>query len=307
MRSTDNLAAYRLIRNLVRIRLLYRLGRWFLDRFISDEKYLALMYRIKIGKRLNLQKPQAFTEKIQWLKLNWRCDILTQCQDKYEVRKFVEKRIGADSLKYLYGVYDKTEDIDINQLPDAFVLKVNHGCKQNIFCKKKSELDWNHTVSLLKEYLKNNLYYPHREWAYKNIVPRIICEEHLTKDGETLYDYSFYCYNAVPRLVEIQEDKAGCKRINMFDINLNLLENKYKDPPLLESFVRPMLFEKMVEYAFKLSEGFQFVRVDLLYINNLIYFGEMTFYPLAGLAKISPESFDYFLGSFLQLPLSSHQ
>lgn len=302
MRFTDNLATYRFMRNLVRIRLLYRLGRWFLDRFISDKKYLALMYRIKIGKRLSMQNPQAFTEKIQWLKLNWRCDILTQCQDKYEVRKFVENRIGSESLKNLYGVYHKPEDIDINRLPDAFVLKVNHGCKQNIFCKKKSELDWNHTVSLLKEYLKNNLYYPHREWAYKNIVPRIICEQHLTKNGEILYEYGFYCYDGVPRVVEINEYQAELHRVNMFDLDLNLLENKYGSPPLQVTVTRTSQFGRMLEYSTILSKGFPFVRVDLLYVNNRIYFGEMTFYPLAGLCKLDPESFDYFLGSFLQLP-----
>ena len=190
-----------------------------------------------MGKRLNLQNPRAFTEKIQWLKLNWRYDILTQCADKYEVRKFVEERIGPEILKELYGVYEKPEDIDINELPDAFVLKVNHGCKQNIFCKKKSELDWNHSVRLLKKYLKANYYYPYREWAYKNIVPRIICEEHLTKNGEILYEYGFYCYDGVPRLVEINEYKAELHRVNMFDLDLNLLENKYRFP----SFARHRL------------------------------------------------------------------
>ena len=250
-----------------------------------------------------MQNPQAFTEKLQWLKLNWRCDIITRCSGKYEVRKFVEERIGPELLKELYGVYDKAEDIDINQLPDAFVLKVTHGCKQNIFCTNKSELDWNHSVGLLKQYLKTNRYYLHREWAYKNIVPRIVCEEHLTKNGETLYEYNFYCYNGIPRLIEILEDKAGCRRVNMFDLDLNLLENKYKSPPLLEPIVRPAQFEKMLECASRLSRGFPFVRVDLFYVNNRVCFGEMTFYPLSGLNKIKPESFDLFLGSYLQLPV----
>jgi hypothetical protein len=250
-----------------------------------------------------LRKPQAFSEKIQWLKLNWRHDILTQCADKYEVRKFVTNRIGPELLKELYGVYEKTEDIDINQLPDAFVLKVNHGCRQNIFCPKKSELDWYQSAKLLNEYLKDNLYYTYREWAYKNIVPRIICEEYLTMDGEALYEYSFYCYDGVPRLVEIYEDNAGCTRGNMYDLNLKLLENKYKNPPLHEPITRPPQFDRMLEYAAKLSADFPFVRVDLLDVKNRIYFGEMTFYPLGGMAKIRPESFDYFLGSYLQLPV----
>ena len=249
-----------------------------------------------------MQNPQAFTEKIQWLKLNWRYDILTRCSDKYEVRKFVEERAGPEILKELYGVYDRVEDIDISRLPDAFVLKVNHGCKQNIFCTDKSGFDWNRSVNLLKQYLKTNHYYSYREWGYKNIVPRIVCEEHLTKNGETLYEYNFYCYGGVPRLVEILEDKAGCRRVNMFDLALKLLENKYKTPPLLAPILKPVQFEKMLEYVSKLSQGFPFVRVDLFCVNNRVYFGEMTFYPLAGLARIRPESFDFFLGSYLQLP-----
>lgn len=274
-----------------------------LGRFIPDKLYLLLMYRRNLRRPLNLKNPQAFTEKIQWLKLNWRHDILTKCADKYEVRKFVEERIGPELLKELYGVYERPEDIEINKLPDAFVLKVNHGCKQNIFCKKKSKLDWNHTVRLLKKYLRENLYPKCREWAYKNIAPRIICEEHLTRDGETLYEYGFYCYDGVPRLVEINEYSPGLKRVNMFDIDLHLTEYEYVDGPLSQPVTKDPLYEKMLEYAAVLSKGFPFVRVDLICVNNRIYFGEMTFYPLAGFGWISPESFNYFLGSYLTLPV----
>ena len=228
----------------------------FLDRYVPDEIFLLLMYRRKMGRRLNLRNPRAFTEKIQWLKLNWRNDTITKCADKYEGRKFVEDRIGPEILKELYGVYEKPGDIDINKLPNTFVLKVNHGCKQNIFCKKKSEFDWNHSIRLLKKYFKENLYYANsREWAYKNIPPRIICEEHLAANGEILYEYGFYCYDGVPRLVEINEYKAESHRVNMFDIDLNLLENKYSSPPLPEPYARLPQFDRMLEYAAILFQG----------------------------------------------------
>lgn len=286
-------------------KILFRiLTRSFLGRHLSDRLYLLLLYRIKIGRRLNLRNPQAFTEKIQWLKLNWRREILTRCADKYEVREFVKERIGPDVLKELYGVYDNPEVIDISKLPDSFVLKVNHGCSQNIFCRQKSELDWKRSLRRLKKQFKDNLYLTYREWAYKNIAPRIICEEYLAGNGETLYEYGFYCYDGVPRLVEINEEKDGLKRVNMFDINLNILENKYSDPSLSEPVVRTPQFERMLEYAVLLSGEFPFVRVDLMCVNNRIYFGEMTFYPLAGILKLTPESFDFFLGSFLQLPVA---
>lgn len=274
-----------------------------MGRRIPDEIYLKLLYRIKVGRRLNLQNPRAFSEKIQWLKLHYRYDILTQCSDKYLVRRFVEDRIGPEVLKELYGVYEKTEDIDINNLPDAFVLKVNHGSGQNIFCKKKSELDWNHSIQLLKKYIKDNHYFEYREWGYKNVAPRIICEEHLTKNGETLYEYGFYCYDGVVRLVEMNEYTPGLKRVNMFDLDLNLLENKYSNLPLLQPVTRPLHLDRMLKYAAILSKGFPFVRVDFISVKERICFGEITFYPLAGMAKISPESFDYFLGSYLKLPV----
>jgi len=298
---TDNLTPRKI--PLIPIKLLRRFNRLFLDRFLSDRNYLLLMYRKKIGRRLKLHDPQSFTEKIQWLKLHWRKDSLTQCADKYKARAFVEERVGPELLKELYGVYEKPEDIDLNRLPDAFVLKVNHGTKQNIFCKKKSEIDWNHSVRLLKKFLKKNHYLTHREWAYKNIVPRIICEEYLAKNGEPLYEYGFYCYDGFPRQVEINEYHAEGHRVNMFDTGLNLLENKYSFPPLRQPVIKPPQFDRMLEYSTILSKGFPFVRVDLFCVTSRIYFGEMTFYPLGGMAKLSPESFDYFLGSYLQLPV----
>ena len=283
--------------------VLFLLMRSFLGRIFSDRIFLLLVYRLRVGKRLDLHHPRSFTEKIQWLKLHWRDDIITRCSDKYEARTFVEERIGPEILKELYGVYEKPEDIDLNKLPDAFVLKVNHGCKQNILCKKKSNMDWNHTVRQLKKYLKENLYPTTREWTYKNIVPRILCEEHLAKNGEVLYEYGFYCYDGVPRLVEINEYQDELHRVNMFDLDLNLLENKYGSPPLPQPVIRPPQFDRMLEYSAILSQGFPFLRVDLLYVNNRIYFGEMTFFPLAGLLRLSPDSFDFYLGSYLQLPV----
>jgi hypothetical protein len=279
------------------------LQRSFIGRQIPDEIFLKLLYRMKIGRRLDLKNPTALSEKIQWLKLNYRPGILTQCSDKYEVRKFVKEKIGPEVLKELYGVYESVKDIKIGELPDAFVLKVNHGSGQNIFCKKKSELDWNHSRRLLKKYLRDNHYFDNREWGYKNVVPRIICEEHLSKNSETLHEYGFYCYDGVTRFVEVNEYTPGLKRVNMCDLDFNVLEKQYRDSPLSQPVVKPPQWDWMLEYAAILSKSFPFVRVDLICVHDRIYFGEMTFYPLAGLDKMSPESFDYFLGSYLNLPV----
>jgi len=289
-----------------RMRLFAGFCRWSMYKIqaeiISDRRYIEWKYKKRMGKRLDLQNPQTFSEKLQWLKLHWRSDLLTQCADKYEVRKFVEDRVGSHILKKLYGVYANAHEIALENLPDAFALKVNHGCKQMILCNNKKTLDWGHSERILNLYLRNNNYYHLREWAYKNIAPRILCEEHLTKDGNTMYEYNFFCYNGTPRLVEIIEITKDARRANAYDMDLNPLWRKYKSPPIVAALEKTEQYEEMISYAGKLSQGFPFVRVDFALTQGRIYFGEMTFYPLGGMHRYNPEAFDAFLGSFLELP-----
>jgi len=279
--------------------------RWFLFRLLAailpDKYYIIWIYMKRLRKKPNLLNPQTFTEKMQWLKLNWRPNILTQCADKYEVRKFVESRVGPAILKELFGVYNRVEDINLDQLPNSFVLKVNHGCKQMVFCPNKADLNWTCSTDLLTQYLKANNYYRNREWAYKHIPPRIICEEHLTPKGETLLEYNFYCFNGIPHFVEITETKTNSKRVTFLDLAWNVVGRKYRAKALTDP-LKPQELDQMVDYATRLSAGFPFVRVDLFYTNNRIYFGELTFYPLGGIFKFNPESIDLLLGSYLQIP-----
>lgn len=37
-------------------------------RIIPDKAYLKMLYRIRMGKKLNLENPQTFNEKLQWIK-----------------------------------------------------------------------------------------------------------------------------------------------------------------------------------------------------------------------------------------------
>ena len=269
---------------------------------ISDRLYIKWKYEKRMGKHLDLLNPHTFYEKLQWLSLYWHDDLLTQCADKYEVRKFVAVRVGPHILKKLYNVYANANEIKFEELPNSFALKINHGSKKMILCRDKEQLDWDYSVRLLNAYLKNNNYYKFREWAYKNIKPVILCEEHLNVDGNAMHEYNFFCYNGVPRLVEIIEIIEDVRRIGMYDVDLNHLPRKYKTLPIINPVKATTEYYEMLSCASKLSKGFPFVRVDFSYTQNRIYFGEMTFYPLGGMTKYNPEDFDGFLGSYLKLP-----
>lgn len=269
---------------------------------ISNRHYISWKYEKRMGKQLDLLAPHTFSEKLQWLSLYWHDNLLTQCADKYEARKFVAERVGAHILKKVYNVYANANEIKFEDLPKSFALKINHGSKQMILCRDKEKLDWDYSVRLLNAYLKNNNYYKFREWAYKNIKPCILCEEHLTPDNNPMQEYNFFCYDGVPRLVEIIETIEGVRRVGMYDLELNPLWRKYKTLPIINPVKATTQYYEMLSYASKLSRGFPFVRVDLSYTQNRIYFGEMTFYPLGGMTPYNPKDFDDFLGSFLKLP-----
>ena len=60
--------------------------------FIPDKPMIKLQYFFKTGRRLNLQNPKRFTEKIQWYKLYYKNPLMIQCVDKYDVREYVKSK-----------------------------------------------------------------------------------------------------------------------------------------------------------------------------------------------------------------------
>lgn len=275
--------------------------------WISDEKHLKLMYRVMIGKKLNLENPSSFNEKIQRLKLNDRKPEYTMMVDKYRVREYIEEMIGKEYLIPLLGVYDEVGDIDFNKLPKQFVLKCNHNSgKGMLICEDKSKLDKKKVKKELIEGLKQQYYYCWREWPYKNVKPRIICEKYMVDEsGTELKDYKFMCFNGEVKLtfVCLNRNSPNGLNIDIYDANWVLMPFGRPNHPNSGIIMpKPKNFDKMVGFAEKLSKNIPFLRIDFYEINGQLYFGELTFYPGSGFEEFTTESYDYLLGSWITLP-----
>ncbi len=273
--------------------------------FISDEKFLKKKYKKIFGKEINLQEPKTFNEKLQWLKLNDRNPKYTNLVDKYEVRKYIKDTIGEKYLIHLIGAWDKFDDIDFSKLPNQFVLKCTHDSGGIIICKDKSQLDLDKVRKKMNKCLRKNYYYHSREWPYKNIEPRIICEEYMVDEsGTELKDYKIMCFNGKAKCLFICLNRDSKKGLNVdfYDMEWNPMPFERHYPSSGTIIPKPKSFDKMVELAEKLSEDIPFVRVDFYDINGKLYFGELTFYPGAGFEEFTPESYDYKLGSWIELP-----
>ncbi len=272
---------------------------------ISPKKEIELMFRLKQGYKLNLENPQTYNEKINWIKLYYKNDNMSVCADKFLVRGYLESKNCASILNDLLWQGYNPEEIPWDELPEKFVIKVTHGSGFNILCKDKSSLNRGRTVKKLKKWLKIKYLKCYGESWYGKHKPRVIIEKYLeNQDGKPLFDYKFFCFNGVPRYVYVDTWKNGEHHINMYDVDFNLLKNVSLGYPRdFDSSIRkPENYDEMIEISKTLSKEFPHVRVDLYSVNGKTYFGEMTFSKGAGFDRITPFEFDAEMGKWLNLP-----
>ncbi len=297
---------------------------------LSDKAFLKLKYRVAYGKKLDLNNPQNYNEKLQWLKLYNRNPKYTNLVDKYEVKKYIENTIGKEYIIPTLGVFERFEDINFDTLPDKFVMKCTHDSGGIIICKDKKKLDLNSARKIINKSLKNNFYFHGREWPYKDVKPRIIIEKFMevadsntkieTKhkkniDAETLQkeqgllDYKFMCFNGEVKLMFLDIGVIGTGTGHAKEYYRNVYDEKFELLPVLETrsnyptkINKPKNFSKMVEIAQNLSKGIPHVRVDLYNIDGKIYFGELTFFHGSGLSNyFIPEEWNTKIGNYIDL------
>ena len=277
---------------------------WF--NWINDKTYLQIAYRIAMGKKLPLDNPQTYNEKLQWLKLYDRKPEYTLMVDKFEAKKYAASIIGEQHIIPTLGVWDRFDDIDFDKLPNQFVLKCTHDSGGLIICKNKTKLNKEKARSVINGCLKNNYYWGQREWPYKDVKPRIIAEKFMVDEsGYELKDYKWFCFDGEPKALFIATDR-GVKgeetKFDFFDMDFNHLPFTNGHPNANKEIKRPAGFDKMRVLAEKLSKGIPHVRVDFYDINGHIYFGELTFSHWSGMTPFVPEEWDYTFGSWIKLP-----
>lgn len=288
-------------RRTIKIVLLYKFAK-----FYSDEKFLKARFKLQMGKELNLDSPQTFSEKLQWLKLNNRKPEYTQMVDKVGAKEYVANIIGEEYIIPTIGVWDRVEDIDFDKLPNQFVLKCTHDSGGIVICSDKSKLDIAAAKAKLKRGLKRKFYFQNREWPYKNVKPRIIGEQYMVDEsGYELKDYKWLCFNGEPKALYIATDRGvegEETKFDFFDAEFNHLPFTNGHPNANREIAKPKSFEKMKELAAKLSAGQPHLRVDFYDIDGKIYFGELTFYHMSGTMPFEPEEWDYKFGEWIKLP-----
>ena len=273
---------------------------------MPDEEYLKRIFRASLGHELNLDAPQTYNEKLQWLKLYDRRPIYTQIVDKLQVKEYIAERIGEQYVVPLLGVWDRFDQIDFHALPNQFVLKCTHDSGGLVICNDKKTLNINAARRKISKSLKTDFYLVGREWPYKNVKRRIIAEEYLEdKETNELRDYKFFAFDGKVRAMFIAKDRQTPgeeTKFDFFDENFVHLPFINGHPNADVPPSKPKNFELMKELAEKLSQGIPEVRVDFYEVNGKVYFGEMTLFHWSGFVPFEPSEWDKTFGDWITLP-----
>ena len=277
-------------------------ARHFFD-WMPDWMYLKIQFRLALHRKLNLNNPKSYNEKIQWLKLHDRKPEYTMMVDKFAVRKYIAETIGDQySIPLVGGPWHSFDEINFDKLPNQFVLKCNHDSGGLIICKDKSQLDKEAARKKINKSMKRNFYWANREWPYKDVKPCIIAEKYMVDDsGYELKDYKFFCFDGEPKAMFIATDRNVDTKFDFFDMDFNHLPFTNGHPCADKTPEKPKTFEEMKRLARILSKGIKQVRVDFYEINGQVYFGELTFSHWSGMVPFEPIEWDYKFGEWIRL------
>lgn len=275
---------------------------------LDDETYLKLKFKACLGRDLNLEDPRSFNEKLQWIKLHDRDPKYTMMVDKYLVRDYIREKLGEEYLIPLIGAWDSPDEIDFDSLPDQFVLKCNHNSGLGMYiCRDKSKMDIKQVKHDLRLGISQDYFLTGREWPYKNVSRKIICEQFLINNTEhDLKDYKIQCFNGKIDHAFVCVGRSDPQNIRYyyFDEDWNALPysvNECNDKDFLAS-LKPQTWEQMKAIANKLCEGIPEIRVDLYEVNGRIYFGELTLFTSSGFDDTITTAADYEIGGHFDLP-----
>lgn len=267
---------------------------------------LKSWFRKCTGRELNLKEPKTYCDKINWIKLYGVTPEMTRLSDKYLVREFVKEKIGEEYLIPLLGAWDRFDDIDFDRLPDRFALKTNHGSATNIIVDDKSRLDINDAREKFNFWMSINFAFQFGyQLQYRDIKRKIIAEEFIDNGGNDLFDYKIHCFNGVPEYIEYIGGRRDSAHEIYFDMDWNPVDFYDAVFPRYEKIPsKPECLGKLRELAERLSEGWNYVRVDFYVLDNGdIKFGEMTFTPGSGQYTWNPPEADLFMGEKIVLPI----
>jgi len=122
--------------------------------YIKNKNEFYYKYRLKYLKKNKIYYNESnlitFQDKLNYLIIHENPELKSDIVDKIKIHQYSKKILGKDICVPILKIYENIDEINIDELPDKFVLKANHGSGMNLLCKDKSNFD----IILAKKKLK---------------------------------------------------------------------------------------------------------------------------------------------------------
>ncbi|WP_172627244.1 ATP-grasp fold amidoligase family protein [Zafaria cholistanensis] len=260
---------------------------------------------IRSHKRLLIGSPQTFSEKIQWRIIHDRRYQIAVGGDKLAMKDLAESKYPDIAVPETLWHGTELESIADVDWGCEWVLKPIGGTGHAAFgagTLAASGID----LAEVKAWPYRNPFELFGEWAYGQARPGFLIERRIpTADGNSPADLRFFVFDGEVQLIQVDTPRVEEVARRFYTPNWEPLDVRQGGKRLGEVQPTPENLGEMLEAAKNIGSGYDFVRVDLYASGRKIYFGEITPYPTAGLARWDPVSFDAHLGSYWRLPSRS--
>jgi len=270
---------------------------WDVFRDALPPRVHVIVDQLRIHRRLpDLRQPATFSEKIAHRMLYDRDPRIPGLVDKISAKRQMADRFGAEFVIPTIAIFDSAAEVDFALLPYPCVIKPTHSSGFNVFLRERPEGE-----GRVRDRLSRLLRYRHErsaeEWAYAQIVPRLLVEPLLSDGDRGLTDYKFHTFGGRVFAVQVDVRRYTDHRRAFFDPRWKLMPFSLLYPAPSTSIPPPGALAAMIRHAEQIGYGFAYLRVDLYEVGGAVKFGEATFYPGAGLEVFKPRAFDALFGA----------
>ena len=276
---------------------------WGVLNCLPDAVAVRIFYFRTFRRFPNLSKPSTFNEKITWRKLHQPNERFKIFADRIAVKPEIARIMGDGYVIKTLWIGDSPDDIPFNQLTAPYVIKTNHGNGGHIFIRTSADINKAAIAASLQKQLAYSHAHRWREWGYRNIPRKILVEEMiLDTDGEVPTEYKFFVYHGRVQYILVIYSRFTDVQRAILDRNWQRVPVSHLHPCNWNITPQPARLAEMISAAETIGSEFDFARVDLYATAGWVKFGEVTFYPAAGLGRFEPAEWDAKFGEPWRLP-----
>lgn len=272
------------------------------DALEDDKAFLNKRFQKFFNHPIDFNDPKTLPEKLHVYILYYRNPLITITSDKVAAREYVASKCGEELLVPVLGIYEHVDDIPIDDIPAPFVIKANHGSQWNIFCVDKKSFDWHKHKALLRKWLRTNYYYRTREWAYKDIKPKVIIEKMITSErNHEVNEFGIYCFGGEPKYIHYVTNAYKELRFPVLDLEWKLTPFQRVKEEITNLPDKPIHLPRMLEISRQLSADFPFARINFYDTGERLFCGEITLYNTGGNLYYDPPEWNEIIGSWFDI------